>query len=441
MTDEYNPWWRGAEFIGEDEDYRRWRESRIRWYPSLIEEVDLRPFSLHFIFGPRQVGKTTLVKLMIKKLLDGGVNPRSILYLRCDAIADYKELLEVLEQYIAMRDQMRVKNSYIFLDEITYPREWYRAVKLLIDTGKFRGDVLVLTGSVSMYVKAEVETFPGRRGYGKNYVMYPLSFRDFVKVMDKETASKIEKYRSIDTNEVTSRSLKMMPWLSKLDRYLELYMECGGFPEAVKSYIQHGKIPGRIVEDLISWVRGELARLRRNESIAKRVLKAIVEKAPSPLSINSIAKEFEIRSHKTVFNYINLFEEMYLTKTLNYIDPNKAIEIPYKNRKIHLTDPLLYKTIARWCFTAKPQKSVIAESIVASHLSRKYEVGYWKNRREIDIVVRHNWELQGVEVKYGEKTAKNIKIGKMKGVITLTRKKYSTNPPAIPISIFLACLP
>lgn len=442
MIEEYNPWWRGGQYLAEDEDYRKWSESRIRWYPSLMREIDLKPYSLHFIFGPRQVGKTTLLKLLIKRLLDRGVDPRSILYLRCDAIADHRELLEVLGQYLALRDEWHVKNSYIFLDEVTYPREWYRALKLLVDMGKFRRDVLVVTGSTSMYVRAEVETFPGRRGYGRNFVMYPLSFREFATIVDAELQGKIEVYSSLTPGEVASKTLKMIPWLPRLNRYLKLYMECGGFPEAVKTYVEHGRIPARILDDLISWIKGELAKLRRNESIAKRILKAIVEKAPSPLSINSIAKEFEIRSHKTVFSYLDLFEKMYVTKTLHYIDPNRAVGIPYKNRKIHLTDPLLYRTIAGWCFTSKPQESIIVEGTVATHLSRRYEVGYWKNHREIDVVVKDDGRLLGVEVKYGEKPARAlIKVGKMKNVIVLTKAKYNMNPPSIPISIFLACLP
>jgi predicted AAA+ superfamily ATPase len=47
-----NPWW-----IEKDEDIRRWKEGRIKWIPHLIEEIGLKPFSLNFVFGPRQVGK------------------------------------------------------------------------------------------------------------------------------------------------------------------------------------------------------------------------------------------------------------------------------------------------------------------------------------------------------------------------------------------------
>jgi len=45
-----NPWWKGKEAIEEDEDYKKWKESKIKWIPSLIRKIELRPFSLNFLF-------------------------------------------------------------------------------------------------------------------------------------------------------------------------------------------------------------------------------------------------------------------------------------------------------------------------------------------------------------------------------------------------------
>ena len=140
MLEEQNPWWRGRECIEEDEDYRKWSSAKLKWIPSLFYEIKLEPFSLNFVFGPRQVGKSTLIKLLIKKLLDDGVEPKAVFYHRCDELSDYKELGEVIDEYLKFR--RGVRTSYIFLDEATMLREWYRAIKLRIDMGLFRGLVL-----------------------------------------------------------------------------------------------------------------------------------------------------------------------------------------------------------------------------------------------------------------------------------------------------------
>ena len=38
MIEQFNPWWKGKEFIEEDEDYNKWKESRIKWIPEAIEK-------------------------------------------------------------------------------------------------------------------------------------------------------------------------------------------------------------------------------------------------------------------------------------------------------------------------------------------------------------------------------------------------------------------
>jgi len=72
-----NPWWFGEK----DSDLEKWRVQRIRWFPEWLKELSLRPFSLNFLVGPRQVGKTTGIKLLIRSLIEKGVEPEKIIYL------------------------------------------------------------------------------------------------------------------------------------------------------------------------------------------------------------------------------------------------------------------------------------------------------------------------------------------------------------------------
>jgi predicted AAA+ superfamily ATPase len=151
----------GAEVPEEDPDVVKWREMPVRSVPAEIEEISLEPFSLNFLYGPRQVGKTTLVKLLVLRLLER-VEPEAVFYFSCDPLSDYEELLEVLREYL--RARRLGQPSYVFLDEVTFVREWYRAVKHLIDAGRLRSSVVTVTGSSSLWVERAAETFPGRRG-------------------------------------------------------------------------------------------------------------------------------------------------------------------------------------------------------------------------------------------------------------------------------------
>jgi len=80
---------------------------------------------VYVLRGPRQVGKTTSIKLLIKNILEKGVNPEDILYLSAEAIKDRFELLETIRDFVQIRQIISKKEKlYIFLDEATFIKEW-----------------------------------------------------------------------------------------------------------------------------------------------------------------------------------------------------------------------------------------------------------------------------------------------------------------------------
>jgi predicted AAA+ superfamily ATPase len=402
-----------------------------------MNKISLKPFSLNFIFDPRQVGKTTLVKLLIKKLLDEGVEKEKIFYFRCDKLADFKELDEVLKTYFEFRKSKNISNSYIFLDEVTFPKEWFRTVKFYIDTGDFRNDILVLTGSSSMYLKREVELFPGRRGFGKDIIMMPLTFREFIKVFSPQIYEKIPKIERIEKEEIFKKAYEVLPYFDRIQELFKKYLKIGGFPLAVKNE----EITQDVKESYWAWIKSDLAKIDRSEENFKRIAKAILEKTPSAISLNSIAKEFDISTHKTVFEYLDVMEKMFIVRILYHIDLDKIIPNLKKNRKVCLTDPFFFYLFSDICLTKLPDESVLVENVVASHLSRKFEAFYWKNQREIDVVIRSD-EIIGFEVKWSEKVEdfSKIKIGKMRNVFCLAKDLLDKEKNLIPVSLFLALL-
>ncbi|WP_233437620.1 DUF4143 domain-containing protein [Candidatus Korarchaeum cryptofilum] len=290
-----------------------------------------------------------------------------------------------------------------------------------------------------MFIRGEVESFPGRRGKGRDAIFHPLSFREFLKVMNPDIYRSLEVIKGLNPSEIWEKCTRTRPWLDEVNRTFESYLECGGLPLAVRSLLERGEVSGEAEEAFISSFISDIVKLRRNEGIAKRILKAVLEKLPSSISLNSVAKEFEIRSHKTVFYYLDLFEKMFVLRNVFFIEPNKLVELYYKQRKVHLTDPFLYTVFSRWCMTERPSLNAIVESVVATHLARRFSIGYWKNKTEIDIVIPDLG--MGIEVKWGEKAElRDRRVGRIREVITLTRKEFSERPIAVPMSLFLGCL-
>lgn len=435
-----NPWWKGKERIEEDEDYRKWKEKRIKWIPPLVERLSLEPYSLHFVFGPRQVGKSTLLKLVIKRLLDKGARAESIFYFKCDKISDYKELDELLSAFFELREKLGLHKCYFFLDEITFPKEWYRTIKFYIDDGKFRNDVLVLTGSTSFFAKKETEFFPGRRGKGKNFILLPLSFRSFVKVIKPALFKKLPAFSSLDKEEIRKKIFPCLPFIDELNRLLKDYMRCGGFPLSLQSYFEKKETTKDVFDTYLSWLQNDITKIGRDVNIARSIIKTLLTKFPSPISWEGISKEIEIKSPKTVNAYLHLLKSLFVLLILYHIDPNNASVNFGKNKKIHFVDPFFYHLFSEWCLQKIQNiESIMAESLVASHLSRLSDIFYWRNKDEIDVVTA-NGGLKGFEVKWTEKAeARTRIIGKIKQVIFIT-KSFVSEPPNIPLSAFLACL-
>ncbi len=429
-----NPWWKDTNLVEQDYDIVKWNEKKYRWVPGIIEKISLEHFALHIITGPMQAGKTTALKLLIKKLLEKR-EPKSIFYFNCENLADYRELTEVLESYLEFKESNNLKRCIILLDEITLPKEWYRSIKYLIDMGKFRDDVLILTGSSSLFVKREVELFPGRRGKGKDFVLYPLSFRGFLNVIDPELVKKLHILNT--TDELEKKVLNNMVFEKELSRHLEKYMEYGGFPLSIANF---GKSREEAKKTYLSWIKNAILKAERSDVIARQIIKALIETIQSDISWESISKKIEIKSPKTAAAYIDLLKSIFAVNVLYNIDiSGKKIRFG-KNKKLHFRDPLLLEIFEDWCLIKSQNKqSAVAEALVVDHLIKKFPecVFFWKNSFEIDAVVLVKGKLYGFEVKWSEKPeAKSLSQLKMFAIIT--KKTYSKSPLKIPLSVFLS---
>ena len=434
---EENPWWKNKEAIEKDYDIAKWKEKKHKWVPDIIEKIKLEPFALHIITGARQVGKTTILKLLIKKLLHKR-NPKSIFFFNCEDVSDFKELSEILETYLEIKETNSIKNSILILDEITSPKEWYRTIKSFIDKGKFRNDILIITGSTSMSIKREVELFPGRRGKGKDFTIYPLSFRSFLKIIDPELAKKIPCFDKLE--QIEKKALNALIFEKELNKHLHTYMKFGGFPLSITNFNKE-----EAKRAYLSWIKNAVFKSDRSDIIARQIIKVLIETAGSDISWENISKKIEIKSPKTVAAYVDLLNSIFAANILYNLDlSGKKIKFG-KNKKIHFRDPLLFEIFEDWCLTKiKKKKPIISEALVIEHLNRKFpeNVFFWKGKFEIDAIVLEKEYLYGFEVKWRErpKTRRlNKSLNQLKKFIIITKKDYSKKPLKIPLSVFL-CL-
>lgn len=385
----FNPWWSGDPDTG----YLGWTEQPVRWVPSVVDEMSLEPFALHFLTGPRRVGKTTALRILIKRLLDGGREPKSIFFYSCDELTDHLELGEVLDGYLRSRGAWGISTSVVVLDEVTYVEEWWRALKSRIDQGLLSRDVLIVTGSLSMDILRQGERFPGRRGHGRDLVLRPLDFSSYSRVLGG-----LELRRGpLDDLEAAFAANSMLS--DRLRPLFDRYMLSGGFPSAVQDLHRYGRVSTETERTLMDWMRGDWSKAGKSDRYMKEVLSYLARARGTPVSWNNISTETSIDSPHTARSYVEVLEGMYAALVLHNLRPDGKVEYK-KNKKVHLADPLVMRLASD--FSGEPHSREWAvEAVAASHVARTAEAYYWRGKTECDVVALVDGRHVGFEVKTG----------------------------------------
>ena len=170
-----SPWWTGRDWEGTDRNIISALTSGINMRH--IEKYLVKYPAVEIIRGPRQIGKTTEIKMIIRELIAKGMNPKSIGYLTADILSKHKELFEVLKSFSQHLNLNRIKNGVFFIDEVSSIKDWQKAVKGFIDMGLGENIQLVLTGSSSIELKRGYERMPGRRGMLRHFFSKPRRLR------------------------------------------------------------------------------------------------------------------------------------------------------------------------------------------------------------------------------------------------------------------------
>ena len=120
--------WHSLEyFSNNDKHLLDLKELRYIYFSPWINEIT--PKGVYTLFGSRQIGKTTGLKMFIKKVLEDKYYLNDeIFFLPCDTIVDVQELREILLSFIDSKKS--AQNFLIILDEITFLNKWELTIKV-----------------------------------------------------------------------------------------------------------------------------------------------------------------------------------------------------------------------------------------------------------------------------------------------------------------------
>ncbi len=349
---EYNPWWE-AEYILPNVLVRE--QVMVELLP-LISNKDVI-----LLTGLRRVGKTVSMKLLVQHLVGHcQVNPMHIFYVSMD---DYQlnkmSIIDVITEYRKCQRLSVNDFIYVFLDEITYVKDFQQQLKNLYDKGNIK---IFCSSSSSSVLRDDSAYLTGRK---RSIEIQPLSFREYLQ------------FKNII--------------LSKADAnlygsYFEDYMQVGGMPEYVlgqdREYLTN-LIDDILMKDIVAY------HSIRNEHAIRDFFILLMERVGKQISLNKIANILNI-SVDTVKRYLQMFEETFLI----YLVPRhgKTNETLLSSKKVYAADLGMRNLI-----TGFRDKGAVFENIVFMALKSYHPKYVYQDGHEIDFMIDGNIL---VEVKY-----------------------------------------
>lgn len=323
------------------------------------------------IYGPRRVGKTTLLENFLKEtslkylsLSGDNIRVQEVLSSR-----DFRRISDLVQGYelLAINESQSVPNIGT-------------ALKIIVD---MRKDLYVIaTGSSSFELAQEIgEPLTGRKN---TIVLYPFAQKELTAL-----------YNMYEIKE-------------RLDDFLIF----GSYPEVITANTNQEKI--KILTELVdSYLLKDILTLERIKSpkTLLNMLKLLAFQVGSLVSMNELAGQLSV-DIKTVGRYLDLLEKGFVLKAVQGFSRNPRKEISKKMKYYFLDNGIRNALIMQ--FNSLENRNDIGalwENFVFAERMKKraYDgiYGYtyfWRtfSGKEIDIVEERDGQLYGYEIKWTE---------------------------------------
>ena len=332
-----------------------------RYLGNIVDEFCFGSHKMAFVSGPRQCGKTTFAKMLLKKR-------KSEAYFNWD---DLKFRRLWAKDPSGIIPENTGQTPLIVLDEIHKDRRWKRNIKGVYDTLDFPCDILV-TGSARLNVyKKGSDSLMGRYF---NFRLHPFSLRELSNPLPNLPGDLI--LRLFDRTLAKKNS-----WRQNCNDFLKF----GPFPEPLlKQNTRQARAWRKQRHDLI--IREDLRDISRIPQLARiEMLAALLpERVGSLFSINSLVEFLEV-SHGTIKTWLEYLKQLYF---LFDVKPwQKRIPRSLKKEgKIYL-----------WDYSEVDDKAARFENMVACHLLKACD--YWNDSGEGDFALYYlrNKEKQEID--------------------------------------------
>ncbi len=399
-----NPW-HSLGYVPKGLSYNAKRLLTDRLWKTLVNA----PWRFQVVLGPRRVGKTVCLYQTVQKLIDHGVPPKRLWFMRMDHPLFLNFPLGGWVQSLLQHENATdEKPLYLFLDEVNYTQRWDLWMKTFYDE-KWPVQIVATSSSVAALRNRKIESGIGR--WSEQY----LTPYNFLEYLELGGSAPNDFQPSPVLSECLVSAVESARGSASLNDKLNLYMLVGGFPEIILNELD--------ADDLeTSMLRSQ--QTLRNEAVQRvtgmdlpqvfhvqhpieleRLLYLLAGQMCGMFSASNLSSTLSI-TRQTISQYIDYLEKAFLVFTLPAYARSEE-KVQRRGRKVFFVDGAVRNAaLQRGIAPASDPKErgYLVENLVASHLyaltiQNGARLFHWREKnKEVDFVYDNPSDPMALEV-------------------------------------------
>lgn len=327
------------------------------------------------ILGQRRVGKSFIMRQIMRALIDSGTNPKNIFYLNkelidFDDIKNYKDLGKLIDVY---KKELKIRGKvFIFLDEVQEIEGWEKIVNSLSQEHKQIYEVFI-SGSNSKMLSSELATYLSGRYV--DFLIFPFTYAEYIEF--KKTKRGKESFLA--------------------------YLKDGGLPELFNLSSEEMKEHYLSALKNTILLKDVIQRYKIKDSqLLESLFKFLVNNIGNLFSINSIVNFLVSQkiktNHETISNYLGYILEAYIFHEVERFDI-KGKNILASSKKYYLND-LSFRNFLSSSFDFGLGKHL--ENVIYIHFrAQGYRVFVGSlGKKEVDFIIEKGQIKKYIQVAY-----------------------------------------
>ena len=341
------------------------------------------------VVGPRQCGKTT----MLKQIMDSLADTISISF-------DDQNILGLFEKSPDDFIVAYVKGrKYLFIDEFQYAKHGGKTLKYIFDTQKIK--IIISGSSVADLTIHAIKYLVGRVLVVN---LYPFDFNEFLSYKDIAYFKIYNEYKNkFNLSEEKFLAISA-PAHEKLLKYYEEYLIFGGYPRVVLE--ENIETKKEILKNIYNTyflreVRDILGLI--DDYKLGTFIKGLALQTGNLIEYNELSN-LTGYSYSSVKKYLNFLEKTYICSLVRPFFKNKRTEI-VKNPKVYFIDTGIRNTIIndfRSLADRTDKGSILENGLAMQFIKQETTFNFWRDKKknEVDFVLSlGNGKISAVESK------------------------------------------